>query len=229
MTTIALAAVLLAACSDDTEEPEGADPAPVTTEDAGEAATESSGDEDAGATTDDDQDEETQTGAADDAAETGASDDPAAETGSSDEDVIEVGEGAAFLTPDSNIVCVLGEEGEGQAFCDIWASADPIDVIEEADCSEEQRPLLVLSGGEVSGDCSDDLVSVEADVNAGGDWIGDGPTIDIGVAMAAILEDGQTLRGATHECTVVGRDTVTCQDVAGEHGFTLSMSSYETW
>lgn len=239
MGTITLATLVLAACSSDTTEAgEEADPpTSATAEETSEEVTPPPGGDEA---------EETSEGPTDDGAETEAPADddseteaPAEDDSESDEpteeadaaDVIEVEPGAAFLTGDVNIVCVLGPDGEETVICDPAATAEPIDVLEEAGCDPaNQRPVIVLAEGTVTGDCWDDLVAPEADVAAGGAWVGDGLTTPLWDGMeGAVLEDGQTLRTPTHECTASGEDTVTCQDLDGEHGYTLSMSEFETW
>lgn len=156
--------------------------------------------------------------------------------------VIEVPESAYFVTPSGNIACAM-DEGMGSVpftACDIIEAEYPIEVAPSEDtppgwdqthCEEAMSSprTLVLAPQEVFWECSNEPIMFGADVRHGGSWIGDGPTIVVGTdIVVAVLDYGETLRGPAHECTS-SQQGVTCQDRDGEHGFTLSRRSFETW
>lgn len=232
------AALLLAACSSGVPEvQEVADPPAATTKTpSGDVATPTATDEGA-TTTAAPTDEVTESAQPPDSA-TGTAD-PPEETG---EEVIEVEPGAAFVSPSTNIACYLAEgpDGAGYVACDIDETDNPIELPPPDDvpaawestlCEDPsaQTSTLLLAGGEVFWNCSHEPISIAASLEIAGGWVGDGPTAELwdGTPLA-VLAYGQTLRTPTHEC-LSARDGVTCQDIDGEHGLTVSRSGLQTW
>lgn len=237
--TITLAALVLAACGSDAPEEESTPPPSVSAQDtdpADEATDDTATDEtdptDNGGGTDTATDDDADAGAG----EEGSDDGEQAGAGGTDTrgalrgEIIEAEPGAAFLSPDVNIVCFFDGDDGGKVLCDPAATAEPIDLLEDAGCDmSAQRPVIVLADGKVTGDCWDGLLAPKALVSDGGAWVGDGLTRMLPAGPGAALEDSEVLQTPGAECTVVGEDTVTCQDRDGEHGFTLALNSFETW
>lgn len=237
---ITLAALALAACGSDGSDGEDVDPPAATSEDsAAEDAGEDSADDaaedtdDAADTTDSaPADDDAESGSPDEESETEAPTDEETSDAGADTEVFEGEAGAAFLTPDLNIVCVLDEQGQAGVVCDPAATMNEIEELSQLDCDpNSQRPTIILAEGKVSGECAEGQVATKANVGEGGAWQEDEDSIhELWADMpVALLNDGQTLRGPNHECTVEGEDTVNCQDVDGEHGFTLAMDEFSTW
>lgn len=233
---------LLAACSSGAPEVEEVDP-PATTTPA--ATSTQPQDEDAAPTTE----EAVETTATSPTEETTATTEPpdraTRSAGPSEEagqDVIEVAPGAAFVSPSTNIACYLaqGSDGAGYVACDIEETDSPIELPPSDDvppywegtvCEDPtmQTSTLLLAGGQVFWNCSHEPISIAASLDIAGGWVGEGTTAELwdGTPIA-VLAYGQTLRTPTHEC-LSARDGVTCQDIDGEHGLTLSRSGLETW
>lgn len=183
----------------------------------------------------------------DDASETADADHEASDPGEGDDsetsedagsgEVIRVSDDAVFVSPSENIACEVRVGDGGRAACDIIDSEfdieiDPADVPEHGTTACEEPGTeprhVILQDGEITWRCSHEPLMFGADVAYGGSWGLDGTTTEIGGQTLAVLDYGRTLRGDGYECTSEA-EGITCQQIDGGHGFTLSRAGFGNW
>lgn len=135
---------------------------------------------------------------------------------------------AQFASPTGNILCFMDSSG---ARCDVLGATFTTPP-KPASCEYEWGPYVTMTAGSKA-----ELNCPNDPAYAGGDqgtppWFDgsvDGVKAASNGAMLTTLGYGHELRSASISCVVDKTTGVTCKDLNGAHGFTVSRQRYRVW
>lgn len=225
---LALAAIVLAGCDDDSDAGEDASVADAAP-DAGEAATgepgEAQGDggSDAGGT-EGSEPAPPPTEPAD--IELDRGDRSVDEEGST---ITVQGDRAGFVTPTGNIACVVNDSSATCQLLDKTYSPNPDHLVASTvgDCPADVADTMLLTDAGGAWTCPPEQLTTVAAADQGGWWadaVG-APTTGVDDTDAAVLEYGQTLQIGDTSC-LSSEDGVTCRSGELGRSFFISRSAY---